>query len=134
MVEGVHDVWKLSLLERHIDNRPDDLYNLSDVHTSLLAMIDSDSACKHPLRLLSFARASVPPTISISSAVIADCLTLLYLSVRLWTISSQLLVALSIAAIRAPFSPAEVSSSARIDQDVDVHGQQLLRRTSSEGS
>ncbi len=34
--DGVHDVRELSLLERQIDDRPDDLYYLSDVHTRLL--------------------------------------------------------------------------------------------------
>jgi hypothetical protein len=113
----VHNAGELPLVKRQIDDRPDDLYNPSDVHTHLLMMIDW--ACGSPphaacLRFFyPFASASVPPTMSINSAVIADCLTLLYLSVRLWIISSQFRVALSIAAILAPFSPADVSTSAR---------------------
>ena len=38
--DGVHDVRELSFLERQIDDRPDDLYYLSDVHTRLLQMIE----------------------------------------------------------------------------------------------
>jgi acyl-CoA synthetase (AMP-forming)/AMP-acid ligase II len=34
--DGVHDVRELSFLERQIDDRPDDLHYLSDVHTRLL--------------------------------------------------------------------------------------------------
>ena len=82
--DGVHDVRELSLLERHVDDRPDDLYKSSCVHTLLLNMIDVAPALSPPASCLyPFASASVPPTMSISSAVIADCLTLLYLSVRL---------------------------------------------------
>ena len=68
---------------------------------------------KLPRKCYPFARASVPPTISINSAVIAACLALFILRVKDLINSSQLLVALSMAAILAPFSPADVSRSAR---------------------
>ena len=82
--DGVHDARELSLLERHVDDRTDDLYKPSNVHTRLLKMVEAAAGFRPPAPFLyPFASASVPPTMSISSAVIADCLTLLYLRVRL---------------------------------------------------
>ncbi len=58
-------------------------------------------------------RASAPPTMSSSSLVIRSWRALLYWIVRMSIISLAFLVAASIAVMRAPYSPASDSISAR---------------------
>src|SRR5207248_8904356 len=83
-------------LELHVDHGSDDLDDLSVAHASAPCL-----------------RASAPPTMSSSSLVIFSWRALLYWIVRTSIISLAFLVAASMAVMRAPYSPASDSISAR---------------------
>src|SRR6266446_1271127 len=93
--ERVVDVGELSRLELDVDDRPDDLDDLS--HTHAFAPLS----------------ASAPPTMSSSSLVIFSWRALLYWIVRTSIISLAFVVAASMAVMRAPCSPAADSMRAR---------------------
>src|SRR5262249_27547309 len=95
-LERVIDCGQLAGLELDVDHRTDDLDDLPLTHA--------------PAPCLS---ASAPPTMSSNSLVIFSWRALLYWMVRTSIISLAFLVAASMAVIRAPYSPARDSISAR---------------------
>src|SRR5690242_5905393 len=94
--ERVVDRRKLARLELDVDDGPDDLDDLSRTHASAPCL-----------------SASAPPTMSSSSLVIFSWRALLYWIVRISIMSFAFLVAASMAVMRAPYSPASDSISAR---------------------
>src|SRR5207248_10500237 len=94
--EGVVDRGQPTRLELHVDDRADHLNDLSLAHASAPCF-----------------SASAPPTMSSSSLVIFSWRALLYWIVRTSIISLAFLVAASMAVMRAPYSPASDSISAR---------------------
>src|SRR2546425_104764 len=94
--ERVVDARQSARLELHVDDRPDDLHDLPRAHASAPCL-----------------RASAPPTMSSSSLVIFSWRALLNWIVRTSIISFAFFVAASIAVMRAPYSPASDSMSAR---------------------
>src|SRR5207237_218745 len=94
--QRVVDGGQLARLELDVDDRTDDLDDLPRAHAS--------APCSS---------ASAPPTMSSSSLVIFSWRALLYWIVRISIMSLAFLVAASMAVIRAPYSPASDSISAR---------------------
>src|SRR5919201_4382233 len=94
--QRVVDGRKLARLELDVDDGADDLDDLALTHASAPCL-----------------SASAPPTMSSSSFVIFSWRALLYWMVRTSIISLAFLVAASMAVIRAPYSPASDSISAR---------------------
>src|SRR5207247_108047 len=90
------DGGRLARLELDVDDRPDDLDDLPRAHASAPCL-----------------SASAPPTMSSSSLVIFSWRALLYWIVRISIMSFAFLVAASMAVMRAPYSPASDSISAR---------------------
>src|SRR5262245_46234661 len=95
-LERVVDGGQPARLELDVDDRPDDLDDFPRAHASAPCL-----------------RASAPPTMSSSSLVIFSWRALLYWIVRTSIISFAFFVAASIAVMRAPYSPASDSISAR---------------------
>ena len=97
--DRIIDLWQVITAKLDIQNRTDDLCDLSC--TIICHVI---SSCF--LYRVHHFRASAPEMISVNSCVIAPCLARLYASSKFEIISSALLVAESIACILAPFSLA----------------------------
>src|SRR2546425_1991261 len=95
-LERVVDRGQFTRLELDVDHRADDLDDLPLNHASAPCL-----------------SASAPPTISSNSLVIFSWRALLYWIVRTSIISLAFLVAASMAVMRAPYSPARDSISAR---------------------
>src|SRR5581483_9241265 len=95
-LERVVDGGQPARLELDVHHRPDDLDDLPLAHAVAPCL-----------------SASAPPTMSSSSLVIRSWRALLYWIVSTSIMSSAFLVAASMAVIRAPYSPASDSISAR---------------------
>src|SRR5262249_56912324 len=108
--QRVVDGRQLARLELDVDDRPDDLDDLPRAHASAPCL-----------------SASAPPTMSSSSLVIFSWRALLYWIVRTSIISFAFLVAASMAVMRAPYSPAKDSISARKTCMRTWRGSRLLR-------